>query len=137
MYNNDFSQFAIFFYSIGFGAILSFLYDLIKHTLIRSSKFLIIIDFFYGIFFSILTFLFLLALNFGQLRLFIVCGFILGFIIWNFFISQFFVIVLLRFKNLITDLFYCIGNLLSSPFKLFLKITRKLREKHIKCSKKI
>ncbi len=123
MYNNDIFQITIFFYSSGFGLFLSCFYDFYKtiHYLIfKSSKMLVFSDFIYGILFSLFTFLFILVINFGQLRLYIIVGIALGFAAWNFTLSQFFVKFLFWLKYKTSDIFYRMGNIISLPINEYL-----------------
>ena len=100
-------QLKIFLYSLGMGAILCMLYDIFKALRVMmnfGSKLIFLQDLIYSVFASILTFLYLLLMNNGRVRLYILLGEVLGFLTYYFTLSKLFNNSLYIFKRKITAL---------------------------------
>ena len=80
------SQGKIFLFSLGFGFILGFLYDIFRFFRVAfpAPKLIFALDFLYFIFCAFLTFFFLLVIDSGQLRLSSAAGEIIGFAVYFF-----------------------------------------------------
>ncbi len=78
------SQGKIFLFSLGFGFILGFLYDIFRFFRVAfpAPKLIFALDFLYFIFCAFLTFFFLLVIDSGQLRLSSAAGEIIGFAVY-------------------------------------------------------
>lgn len=124
MYIDDGFQINIFLLSVGFGVLLAFLYDLFRliHRLIfKSSKGIFFIDLSYCVISSILTFLFLLAVNYGKLRIYLLAGAVLGFLCWYIGISPLFLKFSQFIGNKLIGLLTVISSIISYPFRLISK----------------
>jgi len=100
-------QFVIFLFSILMGVILGIIYSVFKvfRMIFKMSIVQVFfLDIFYFIFSSILTFLFIIAVSTGEIRLFIIAGEIAGFFIY----------------------YITLGNLLTRFIVFIMKITRKI-----------
>ena len=78
-------QVKIFLYSSGTGAVISVVYDLfwlIRNIFGSNKIFIFFCDLIFSISASIITFLYMLLMNNGRIRLYILLGEALGFIIW-------------------------------------------------------
>ena len=139
MYIDDNFQFNTFLISVGFGVILSVIFDVFKSlqtVILKLKKYLVFLDVFYCIIATILSFLFFLSINYGSVRIYLIIGIIVGFIIWHLSFSTFFV----NFSVLIIDYFKLIlnvtANIFVMPIKILLMPFRKILVKLICKSEK-
>ena len=136
-----------FLFSLGIGFLLGLLYDVFRIFRVAFSKGKIgyfITDILYFIVFSFCTFLFLITVNEGQLRLYLIIGEVFGFLIYYFSVG---VIVFRIFDRTISFIkrgFKKIKNIILSPIirikrrisKIFTKNVEKQRKKMEKVKNK-
>ena len=140
-------QLAIFALSLGMGFLLGVLYDIIRAlrlSVTRSKIVLVICDILYFILFGLISFLFILALNKGEIRFYIIIGEIIG--AFFYYVSLGLAVIKITDKLicLLRKFYKFIFKLVSAPFRLLKKIfsgifekTRKLFRKTEKKSLKI
>ncbi len=114
----------IFLLSLGLGFILGVLYDffrLLRLTLSKSKILTIVFDILYFALLGLSTFLFILALNKGEIRSYIIIGEILGFLFYYFSLG----ILAVKVTDILTaffkKLFSLIFRILSAPFRLIFR----------------
>lgn len=136
-------QLTCFLSSLGMGFLLGILYDVfraIRLSFTKSKIALVIFDALYFILFGILTFLFILAINKGEVRSYIIAGELIGALFY--YIS--FGIAVIKFTDkaiLVLKKFYAfIFKIISAPFRLlkrlFLFISRPISSFFVKTEKK-
>ncbi len=136
------SQAVNFLYSVVLGVLFAFVYDFFRslrkckpHTIL--SVFMEDISYFFIL--SVITFVFLLALTNGQVRAYILIGILLGFLLFIFTLSKYYIIAM----SFLLKLFFHLLNLISKGFYLiigkmdcfiigFLKNTSKCLKKGLK-----
>lgn len=118
-------QLLIFLASIGLGFALGILYDVlrtIRLTIWRSKASIIIFDILYFIIVGFVSFLFILAMNKGEVRLYIPLGEVIG---WLFYYLSF-GLVAIRITDVLVKfirwLFSLIFKIISFPFKLIFRL---------------
>ncbi len=130
------TQGRMFLFSLGFGFMLGFLYDIFKFLralLKRSKGVTLFADLAYTVICTLLTFLFLLVLDGGRIRFYSVGGEALGFLVYYFSLG----IIISRFLNLFSD---CIKRFLCvifSPFRFVFCKTTQMRKHLLDFFKKI
>lgn len=125
-------QLAIFVSSLGLGFLLGVLYDILRAlrlSLTKSKVAIIVFDILYFILFGLCTFLFILALNKGEVRFYIIAGEIIGALFY--YIS--FGIAIIKITDravVILRRFYAfVFKVISAPFRLIKKAFRALTNK--------
>lgn len=116
-------QLAIFGSSLGLGFLLGILYDImraIRLSLTKSKIVLIICDILYFILFALISFLFILALNKGEIRFYIIAGEVIG----AFFYYVSFGLTVIKITDkavaLLRKLYALIFKCICTPFKLLI-----------------
>ena len=144
-------QLTCFLSSLGMGFLLGVLYDVlraIRLSFTKSKIALVIFDILYFVLFGILTFLFILTLNKGEVRSYIIAGELIGALFY--YIS--FGIAVIKFTDkaiLVLKRFYAFAfKIISAPFRLIkrlflflsqpiLKFFKKTEKKSVKMRKKL
>lgn len=144
-------QLTCFLFSLGMGFLLGILYDVlraIRLSFTKSKIALIIFDVLYFVLFGILTFLFILAFNKGEVRFYIIAGELLGaffyYIAFGIAVIKFtdkVVIFLQKVRSVIlkaiTFPFRLLKRLLLCILKPFFKLLQKTEKKSAKIRKKL
>ncbi len=136
-------QLAIFGASLGLGFLLGVLYDVMRAlrlSVTRSKIVLVACDMLYFILFGVISFLFILALNKGEIRFYIIFGELIG----AFFYYVSFGIAVIKITNklvaLLRQLYAFAFKIISAPFRILKKtfsgIFKKLRKDFKKTEKK-
>ncbi len=125
-------QLAIFALSLGLGFLLGVLYDIMRTlrlSVTRSKIVLIICDILYFILFGIISFLFILALNKGEIRFYIIIGEIIG--AFFYYISLGIAVIKITDKGiyLLRKFYKLVFKVVSAPFRLLKKIFSAIFEK--------
>lgn len=113
-----------FLWSIILGAWLCFLYDILRaERIIFKSSFIFIAigDIFYFFFASVLTFLFLLIFCCGQVRLFVLSGEIIGFIVFRLILSGLWLRLLIPVFKILHSAITALRRI-SERFELYFKV---------------
>lgn len=125
-------QLSIFFASLGIGFLLGILYDFLRAlrlSITNARPAIVIFDLLYFFLFGIISFLFILALNKGEVRSYIIIGELIG--AFAYYIS--FGIVAIKITNALVKqlkkLYSFIFRLISTPFRFIKRILRCLFEK--------
>ena len=144
-------QLTCFLWSLGMGFLLGIMYDVlraIRLSFTKSKIALVIFDVLYFILFGVLTFLFILTLNKGEVRSYIIAGELIGALFY--YIS--FGIAVIKFTDkaiIVLKRFYAfVLKVISAPFRLakriilfifqpILKILKKSKKKSAKIRKKL
>ncbi len=125
MYIDDGFQLNILMMSVGMGAVIAVVYDIFKvlHKLLfKTYHGVILKDVLFCFTSSLLWFLFLVAVNFGRMRVYLFVGAVGGFCCWYYSFSTIFVsLIFLIFRN-IKKFFILLGRLISLPFRPFYKL---------------
>ena len=137
-------QSQLFLYACIFGAALGVYYDvfrLIRLLAPHGSKQLFFHDVLYFFTSGILTFLFLYAVNFGQVRFYLIAGEIIGWCIYHLTVGALFLRVatwlirgiraalLFLYRHLLSPIFHLLGKVMYTalfPLRWLLKILKKL-----------
>ncbi len=132
-------QLAIFICALGAGFLLGVLYDVIRTlrlSFTKSKTALIIFDTVYFLLCGIISFLFILAFNKGEVRFYILAGEIIGWVFYYFSfgmvaikITDVIVIALDKAKKVLI-------KVISAPFRLIFKAVNRIQEKLHKLFKK-
>ena len=132
-------QLSIFLASLGAGFLLGILYDVLRAlrlSITLSKVAIVIFDLLYFFLFGLFSFLFILALNKGEIRSYIIAGELIGALFY--YVS--FGIVAIKFTDLFVKTlrrFYAIiFRLISAPFRFIKRIFSYLRIKINKLFKK-
>ncbi len=132
-------QLNIFIVALGFGFLLGILYDLLRALRIAFTKShgaIIAFDIIYFLLFGFLTILFIIALNKGEVRFYIIAGQVIG---WLFYYFTFGIAVIKFtdfFISLLKRIFSFIYKVLTAPFRLILKVLNSIYGKIRKLFKK-
>ncbi len=144
-------QLTCFLSSLGMGFLLGVLYDVlraIRLSFTKSKIALVVFDVLYFILFGVLTFLFILALNKGEVRSYIIAGELMG----AFFYYISFGIAVIKFTDkavlFLQKVRTVIFKVITAPFRLLkrlflfilkpiIKILQKTEKKSAKISKKL
>lgn len=130
------NQTNIFFLSIVFGFALGFIYDLFRIPRIIhkvSNEMIFFQDIAYFFLCGILTFLFILVINCGQLRFFIAAGEIIGWCIYNLTVAHFTATIFMFFSKIIKR---CAKVTKNISLKIFSPIINLARLKSSKIKRK-
>lgn len=121
-------QLQTFLFAILLGFALGFLYDIFNMPCVLfnlKSSVIFFKDCFYFFCLAIITFLFVLAFNYGEIRFFIMFAETLGFIIYKFTLSNLVIRVFKLIFKLLRKIFYAIKmpifKILSYPVNIFLR----------------
>lgn len=147
MYTNDIFQLNVLLMSVGFGALSAFIYDIFKvlhKAVFNLGRGLIIKDFSYCMVIALLWFLFLLSVNYGRIRVYLIIGAAAGFCCWYFSISPIFVRFIWYSIIKIKSIFFLLGTMILLPFRplfclskfIFGKISKFLQNYYIKIKNK-
>ena len=135
MYTDDIFQLNIFLYSVGFGFAAALIYDIFKSIQIcffNSHKALFLKDLFYTLIFSYLYFIFILSVNNGKFRIYIILGLVLGFISWFLSLSSLFLKFFIHLIKCLKAIFFTISQVITFPLRTFISIaTGKILKKRI------
>lgn len=144
MYIDDGFQLNVLLMSVGMGAVIAVIYDIYKvlHKLIfKTYRGVIVKDIIFCFTAALLWFVFLLAVNFGRMRFYLLFGAVSGFCCWYFSLSTVFVSVFFSVLNKVQSLFIIFGRLISMPFRpifsLILIFGGKLNKHFKKCFTKL
>lgn len=79
------AQLRLFFYAVGFGLLMGVLYDAVRfwRLLAAAPGATVALDIFYVLAVGLLDFCFRLVLDHGRLRLYVFCGQVLGWLLWQ------------------------------------------------------
>ena len=132
-------QLAIFALSLGLGFLLGVLYDVmraIRLSVTRSKIVLIICDVLYFILFGLISFLFILALNKGEIRFYIIMGEVIG--AFFYYISLGIAVIKITDKaiSLLRKFYSLAFKVVSAPFKALGKVFSAIFRKFSKLFKK-
>ncbi|MBQ3498909.1 MAG: spore cortex biosynthesis protein YabQ [Clostridia bacterium] len=125
MYTDDIFQLNIFFYSVGFGFAAALIYDIFKSIYIcffNSYKAFFLKDLFYIIFISYLYFIFILSINNGKFRIYIIFGLGLGFICWFLSLSSLFLKSFLYLIKCFKSILLFLSKVITFPLRTFITI---------------
>ncbi len=132
-------QLAIFGASLGMGFILGVIYDVIRAlrlSVTRSKIVLVICDILYFVLFGVISFLFILALNKGEIRFYIIFGELIG----AFFYYVSFGLAVIKITNklvsLLRRLYALAFKVIFAPFRLLKKAFSGIFKKLTKVFKK-
>lgn len=120
-------QLLIFLASIGLGFVLGILYDVlrtIRLTISRSKASIVIFDILYFIIAGFLTFLFILAMNKGEVRLYIPAGELIGWLFYYFSFGLAAIRITDALVKFFRWLFSLIFRLVTLPFRLIFRLIR-------------
>ena len=118
-------QLIIFLASIGLGFILGILYDLLRTvrlTISKSNVSIIIFDIIYFLLFGFFSFLFILAMNKGEVRLYIPAGEIIGWLFYYFSFGLAAIRITDIIVRVIRSFFSLVFKIITAPFKLTAKV---------------
>ena len=136
MYSSDIFQLNIFLYSVGFGFLSALFYDVFKTVQIcffDSNKGLFLKDLFYALTFSYSSFLFVLAVNNGKIRIYLIVGMLLGFVCWFTSLSAYFTNFFRLLINRLKSIFFFVSKIITFPLRAFsLLIYDKFLKKFLK-----
>ncbi len=120
------NQALLFFSTVLMGALIGFVYDWFRviRGLFKHPNFLIHIeDVLFWIAVSIGIFVFMLNKNYGEIRMFSVCGIFIGMILYYFTISALFLSVSHMIIDFVTKVVIMVARIVMTPIRLILKIT--------------
>lgn len=133
MYIDDISsQLNVFLYSVGFGFILGFIYDIfriIRILVIKNNKAIPIQDIAYFLLCAVLTFVFLLVVNNGRFRFNILVALVLGFAVYYLTLGRFVLNWVVFTARKIHIVIFSISRLITVPYRFVLKIFGKTYQK--------
>ncbi len=139
---SNISQAVSFLYSIILGIIYALFYDFFRAVRIvkpQTAFSVFLQDLLYFFITAIVTFIYLLALTNGEIRAYVLVGILIGFLLFIFTISKYYIIALtfvlkliFNFINLILKGFYIIIGKLDLLITIFLKNTLKCFKKGLK-----
>ncbi len=136
-------QLFIFFCSLGLGFIIGIFYDIFRGIRLSVSKgkaAIVVFDILFFIFSGILTYLFILAFNKGELRFYIFFGELTGAVFYYFSFGIVAIKLTDAFTGFLRKLYSLIFKIISAPFKLIFKVIdsifSKIKEKFKKTRKK-
>ena len=132
MYSDDIFQLNIFLYSVGFGFLSALFYDVFKtvqQSFFNTLKGLFYKDIIYGISIFFFYFIFVLTVNNGKIRIYLVVGLILGFICWFISLSSVFIKYFGSLLKSLKIIFYFSSEVITFPVRLIYSL---LSEKFIK-----
>ena len=118
-------QLAIFISSLGVGFLLGILYDVLRAlrlSLTKSKVAVIVFDILYFLLFGLCTCLFILALNKGEVRFYIIAGEIIGALFYYISFGIAVIKITDRAVALLRRFYSFIFKVISAPFRLLKKI---------------
>lgn len=125
MYVGDINeQIRVFLYSVGFGLIIGFFYDLIRIARLAVNKktgFVFLQDILFFVVAAPCTFCFLLVVNYGRFRFYVFCALLIGFICYYFTVSRFFLLLVSKFYGRIKAAIILISRIITAPVRLLFK----------------
>ncbi|MBR4286603.1 MAG: spore cortex biosynthesis protein YabQ [Clostridia bacterium] len=132
-------QLAIFIFSLGLGFLLGVLYDVIRAlrlSITRSKIVLVICDIIYFIAFGLISFLFILALNKGEIRFYIIVGEAIGALFY--YVSLGIAVIKITDKaiSILRRLYTLAFKIISTPFRGLVKAFSGIFKKLCKLFKK-
>ncbi len=133
-------QLIIFLASIGLGFLLGIFYDILRTvrlTITKSNVGIIIFDVIYFIFFGFASFLFILAMNKGEVRIYIPIGEIIGWLFYYFSFGLAAIKITDLLVKVIRGFFALIFKIITLPFRLIYKGLRLICKGLIRLVKKI
>ncbi len=131
--NNGFQALS-FLYSIIIGIILAVFYDILKAIRIsfKISDFAVFLtDIIYYIISAVASFCFFLSVSDGEIRFYILFGFVIGFLIWRITVSKFFIIILKYLFSLIFKINKFLSDKIYGFFDAFFSFTVGISKKAI------
>lgn len=136
-------QLSIFLSSLGVGFILGVLYDFLRgiRLSVSDSKVLVVVfDLLYSVLLAFITFIFILAVNKGEIRFYIISGEIIGLIFYYVSFGIAAIKITDKIVGILRKLYAFVFKLISAPFRLmkrlFSKLIGKIRFFSQKTSKK-
>lgn len=136
-------QLTIFISSLGLGFLLGMLYDILRAlrlSLTKSKGAIVFFDILYFLLFGFCTFLFILALNKGEVRFYIIAGELIGAIFYYISFGIAVIKITDRAVKLLRRFYTFLFKVVSAPFRLikkvFLALFGKISEVFIKTEKK-
>lgn len=117
-------QVGLFLMSLGVGFILGLIYDILRTVRISFTKgkaFVFIFDVLYFLLFGLITFVFILAFNKGELRFYLIFGEICGAAFYYFSFGLAAIKLSLVFSRLTKKFFSFVFKVISYPFRLIFK----------------
>ena len=136
-------QLSIFALSLGLGFLLGVLYDVIRAirlSVTLSKIVLVICDVLYFIFFGLISFLFILALNKGEIRFYIIVGEIIGAVFYYVSLGIAVIKVTDKLVSFLRRFYTLVFKVISAPFialaKVFTAIFKKIGKLFKKTKKK-
>lgn len=130
------AQTRIFFYSLGFGFLLGILYDVFRtvRLIISNSKsFVIFMDLLYFAVCAFLVFCFNMVVDSGHIRIYVVLGEILGWLIYYFSFGA----IAIRAGNAVKKFIVRLANTVFKPFKRFFAFIKRKNNRLTQFFKKI
>lgn len=135
MYINDVIQLNIILYSVGCGAIIALLYDIytaINKAIADPHNMLVLKDIIFCFLSAFICFIFLLVINKGRMRIYMLPSMIAGFCCWHFSFSAILIEFLHKIFTGLMKFFHLSAKILILPFKpiyyLFSFVGEKLYE---------
>lgn len=123
------TQYVIFIASLGLGFLLGILYDIlrtVKLSVTQKKQWNIFFDLFYFFIVGLVTFLFILATNKGEVRSYILIGELMGAAIYYFTFGIFVIKFTDKLITLFKRFFSILFKIISSPFKLIFSVFKKI-----------
>lgn len=133
-------QVIIFLASIGLGFILGILYDLlrtIRLTITKKAFALVIFDILYFVLIGFATFVFILAMNKGEVRFYIPVGEILGWLFYYFSFGLAAIKITDIIVKLLRGFFALLFRIFTAPFRLLYKVFRSTIKRLVTLFRKI
>ncbi len=118
-------QLAIFVLSLGLGFLLGVLYDIVRAlrlSITHSKIVLIICDILYFIAFGLISFLFILALNKGEIRFYIIIGEVIGAVFYYVSLGIAVIKITDKLIALLHKLYSLVFKIICAPFKALGKL---------------
>lgn len=125
-------QLAIFVSSLGLGFLLGILYDIfraVRLSITKSKIAILIFDIIYFILFGLLTFIFILALNKGEIRFYIIVGELIGAVFYYISFGIAVIKITDRIISLLRRFYSFVFKVISAPFRLIKKLFSRLFNK--------
>lgn len=114
-------QFTIFLCSLGLGFLLGILYDVLRAlrlSLTKSKPAVVIFDLLYFLMFAFCTFIFILALNKGEVRFYIIAGELIGAVFYYISFGIAVIKITDRAVALLRKFYALLFKVISAPFRL-------------------
>jgi len=118
-------QASLFLTTVVIGVIAAFIYDwfrVFRRIIKHNNTFIQLEDCLYWIFVSLTVFIIMLNKNYGEIRVFSICGVFIGMIIYFILISSLFMNVSMTVVHFIKKVLTFIFNIITTPFKVIIKI---------------